>query len=46
MNTMIKKSFVKRVIKLSGTSKGITLSDELGLEVGKAYQFHVEIEEN
>jgi hypothetical protein len=42
---MIKKSFIKRVIKLSGSSKGITLADDLGLVVGKAYQFHVEVSE-
>lgn len=43
---MMKKSFIKRVIKLSGSSKGITLSEDLELEVGKIYQFHVEIENN
>ena len=36
------KNFIKRVIKLSSTSKGITLPEELGLDVGKVYQWSVE----
>ena len=38
---MVKK-FIKRVIKLNSISKGITLSTDLGLKVGKVYQFTVE----